>query len=54
MFAANEHLKETMKDKDGNERPYYKQVNESKFEEANDKLLKLLQTGYDNEILTKQ
>ena len=54
MKAANEHLKEKIKDKDGNEKPYYKQVNESKFEEAKDKLLQLLQTGYDNEIISKQ
>ena len=54
MKACEEHLKEEIVEKNGKKKPYYRKVSEAQFEEAKLKLLKLLQSGFDNEILTKQ
>ena len=52
--SAEEHLVETMEDNDGNQKSYYKKVTETALEIAKDKILKLLQSGFDNEIISKQ
>ena len=54
MKAAKEHLEETMEDKNGNTKPYYTKVHAGVFEAAKNKLMDLLNSGYDNEIITKQ
>ena len=54
MAACEEHLNEEIVGKNGKKKPYYKKVSETQFEEAKIKLLKLLQSGFDNEIITKQ
>ena len=51
--TANEHLAETLKDGEGNEKPYYKKVTEQAMERAKEKITKLLQSGFDNEIISK-
>ena len=42
-----------MEDKDGNPKPYYKKVHKDEFENSKKKLTRLLESGYDNEILDK-
>ena len=51
--ACNEHLKESMKDHDGTIKQYYKKVNQTVLEEAKNKILRHIQSGYDNEIISK-
>ena len=54
MKAANEHLVETMEDEHGNQKPYYKKVTNVVLEDAKNQIFKLLQSGLDNEIISKQ
>ena len=54
MKAAKDHLEETMEDAEGNKKPYYKKVTETVLKDAKDKIMKVLQSGYNNEIITKQ
>ena len=54
MKAAKEHLKETIEVKDGINKPYYEKVNEGDLVKAKQKITELLQSGYDNEIISKQ
>jgi hypothetical protein len=52
--AAEEHLKETIVNAEGNEKPLYTKVNDNLFNEAKNKLQALLMSGFDNDIISKQ
>ena len=54
MNAAKEHLEETMEVKDRINKPYYERVNEGDLVKAKQKITELLQSGYFNEIISKQ
>ena len=53
MKAADDHLTETMEDEEGNSKPYYKEVTEVHLDRARYNILQLVQSGYDNEIISK-
>ena len=49
-----EHLEAKQCGIDGNEKPYYKQVDEETFEKAKHKIKQFIEEGLDNDIITKQ
>ena len=53
MKSAEEHLAETMESEEGIQKPYYKEVIEADFDKAKNNILSLLQSDYDNEIISK-